>query len=280
MNLSIKCRKSNSWSLWGLRVVITELAVIMSYRTDFWLNFFGRGGSMFLASYFVWDAIYKSRGVTIINGYTFSTMVFYSALAPMLNRVAVGGEFVGIQLDIYSGSLNRYLIFPVSYGLIKYLGFLSQGILAIGQCLVVWVVLRWVGGAEMFEIARWDYFLWALGAAAAGNVLYYFLAGILEMVSFWHDQVWNLIVMLRFVVYFASGLAIPLEFYPKWIAEILLLSPFPFLVGIPMQIALGDPQGKLTYGLIGVYIFWFIALLFCFSLMWNVGKKNYGGVGQ
>jgi ABC-2 type transport system permease protein len=252
----------------------------MSYRTDFWLNFLGRGGSMFLASYFVWEAVYQSRGVVTINGYSFSMMVFYSALAPMINRVAIGSEFVGIQLDIFSGSLNRYLIFPVPYGLVKYLGFLAQGILAMGQCIMVWLVIWWIGGSDMGELVHGDRFLGALAAAFAGNILYFFLAGILEMVSFWHDQVWNLIVMLRFLIYFASGLAIPLEFYPPWAAELLLKSPFPFLAGIPMQIALGDPKGWLSMELIAVYLGWFAALLAGFILVWNCGKKQYSGVGQ
>ena len=272
---SLKSRLS-SFS-WIFPVVAHEFALLTSYRFDFWMKFLGKTSATFFASYFIWASIFHDRGMEPLNGFTFQQMLYYSILAPLVSRISVADEFVGVEEDVYGGSLNRYLILPLPYGFYKFTVFATRSLMTLCQSLLLLFLVDLFNVAGLSEIIEWPKILVGFACALGGSVLYFFLAGALEMVSFWQDQVWNLIVGTRFIVYFASGLVVPLKFYPPWMQEILLLTPFPYLVGIPVQLIFA--REPLTSMHLSVYFFWLFVLIGLFMLVWERGKIRYSGVG-
>lgn len=264
---------------WMMRVLTSELTRAITYRADFWLNFLGRTGALFATSYFLWSSIFAARGVDQIGHYTFGTMMLYSLLAPLFNRVAVGGEFTNIQKDIYEGSLNQYLIYPIPYPIYRWLVFFAQGLLATLQCAVAVSLIWFLGGEEVRNFIQVDHLVIALLFAFIGNTLYFMLAGILEMVAFWQDGVWSLIVMLRFMIFFMGGLGVPLSLYPDNWRQVIEWTPFPYFVGLPMQIAMNEMTSNQLPLILFRLVLWTGILAATFYGVWRAGNKRYTGVG-
>jgi ABC-2 type transport system permease protein len=262
---------------WIIPVMANQFSILASYRVDFWLKFLGKTAATFIASYFIWSAIFYGRGMKPLNGFNFSQMLYYSILAPLVGRISIADEFVGIEEDVFSGSLNRYLILPLPYGLYKFVVYLTRSLMTILQSLCLLLIVFIFDVEGLAQLILWNKILLGFLMALGGCILYFLMAGILEMVSFWQDQVWNLIVGARFVIYFTSGIAVPLSFYPSWMQEILMMTPFPYLVGIPVQFIFME-NGPHHFNA-SVYLFWFFILISLFAFVWVRGKSRYSGVG-
>lgn len=262
---------------WIMPVVANQFSIITSYRFDFWMKFIGKTLATFFASYFIWSSIFEDRSMEPLNGYTFTQMLYYSLLAPLVYRISIGDEFVGIEEDVFGGSLNRYLVLPLPYGFYKLVVFMTRSLMSMAQGLLLLVVVDLLDSGGLSPLIAWHKVFLGLIVALGGGILYFLIAGILEMVSFWQDQVWNLIVGTRFIIYFSSGLMIPLSFYPPWIQDVILMTPFPYLVGIPVQIIF--TENTLSTNNIIIYFLWLAILSSCFSMVWTLGKKRYSGIG-
>src|SRR5690606_11292043 len=82
-----------------------------------------------------------------------------------------------------------------------------------------------------------------MSAALLGALLYLAMASILEMISFWVDNIWSLLVMLRFFVSFFGGAFLPISFFPESFAQIITYTPFYYLIHFPVHCLLGKVTG-------------------------------------
>jgi len=76
---------------------------------------------------------------------------------------------------------------------------------------------------------------------------------------------------------FFSGLIAPLDVFPDSIRDVLILTPFPYLVYFPAAI-LVDLKIQLFKGWL-IMIFW---IILCYTLnrwLWKKGLKHYSGMG-
>ena len=92
-----------------------EMRNILAYRFSFWINFFGSTLGQLGLSYFLWSSIFGENKNLIIGGMSFQMMILYSFLAPMTLKSVFGLQNLNINQDIYDGSLNKYIIYPLSY---------------------------------------------------------------------------------------------------------------------------------------------------------------------
>jgi ABC-2 type transport system permease protein len=104
-----------------LRIAGVETRKRMSYRADFWINACVGFLAEFGVIWFLWRALYWSRGVSAIEGYTLQGMILYQVAVILIGKVVRGPEFEGaVSQDIYDGALSRYLLYPVDYAACKY----------------------------------------------------------------------------------------------------------------------------------------------------------------
>ena len=263
-----------------LRVCSIEARTRMSYRVDFWLNtvvgFFAQFGLV----WFLWQAMFAAEDAETIGGYTFHGMVAYYLAVILLGKLVRGREFEGaISSDIYEGGLNRYIVFPAPYFPFKYAQHLGAMVPAVVQFVLFGAALLLVIEVPPERMPTPGTVLLALGAAAAGNLLHFFMSLPIQTVAFWADNVWSLEVAKRFVISLLGGFMLPLSVFPAWAQEGLRYTPFPYLFSFPARALLGQVSPGEWALAMCVSLGWCCLFAVLARLVWRQGQLRYTGIG-
>ena len=71
-----------------------------------------------------------------------------------------------------------------------------------------------------------------------------------------------------------AGLLIPIDFFPKAVASVLLYSPFKYIFFLPMQIYLGRiPADEIAPALLSG-TFWLIGMLLAGHILFRIGARR------
>lgn len=264
---------------WKLNVFAMELRRIVTYRADFWINFIGQTFFAIIIAYFLWSSIFESLGVETLNGYTMKKMIIYYLLVPLVFRIQQGQSIGSISREIYEGSLNKFLLYPINfygYKIITHLASASFYFVQIG--IIVAVYQFFFKDPTVFDptLLQGLYFILAMVLVA---ICYFCLNSLAELVAFWADYIWSLGVILRFMVSFLGGALIPLDFYPAWAQDVLSYTPFPYMISFPMRILLeGISLGAFVHHM-GILLGWTLLFFALSNVIWTRGRYRYTGVG-
>jgi len=246
---------------------------------NFWVTFLMGTATELAVAYFLWQSLFAYNQSSSIAGFSFHGLVFYSLFASFSSKITRGTDRGYISQDIYDGSLTRYLLYPLSFFAYKYVTHLTQQLLGLIQLLLALSCLTLIIGLPT------DHNL-TIGSFAAGTLtcfiagyMVFALMSCLEMIAFWQDVIWNLLVMLRFAISLLGGGMVPLVFFPEWGQSLVAWTPFPLIVSFPARTFLG--QVGLTEWLLSLLIlgFWSIAITLLANFIWSRGTRQYSGVG-
>jgi ABC-2 type transport system permease protein len=264
-----------------LHVVSMEALRALAYRASFWIRVVLTFAAEVALAWFLWRGVFDASGAREIGGFTFESVVRYAVLAALVSRVLHGADLEGaIAQEIYDGSLSRYRVYPVSLFVFKYaqhVGHLMPTVVQLvlfgGLWLSAGSALGWSGVT----------LLGALGfvlALALGNLLLFTLAWPVQGVAFWAENVWSLMVAVRFVTGLLGGLMVPLTVFPDAARPWLEALPFRYLYSFPIEILTGTvtTQGWLlgTAATLG----WIVALRLLGAWVWRRGSLSYSGAGM
>ena len=264
---------------WLRQVYSTEIRKVLTYRFDFWINFFVSIFAHVAVAFFLWRAVFQYNRTDTMQGYSFTGLMLYYLMVPMIDKIVNGSGMGFVSRDIYDGSLTRYLIYPVSFFKYKYVQHLANTSIFIVQLLLtIFIFTRIFGEPPDVSITPAS-ILMGITAALFSGILSFFIFTSIEMIAFWADNVWTLVVMFRFCIALVGGTLIPLAFFPDGWREALRYLPFPYLVSFPIECATGRiPAGEWAQG-IAVILAWSAAFLFILKSVWNRGRYQYTGVG-
>ncbi len=97
------------------------------------------------------------------------------------------------------------------------------------------------------------------------------------MFAFWMERA-TAIEQFWFLVYmFLSGLIAPLEVFPPAVREVVLWTPFPYLVHFPAALLIGLPV-DVGRGFLVMFA-WGAIFFICNRWLWRRGLKHYSGMG-
>lgn len=266
-------------SLFIPNVFTMELRRMFAYRTDFWIQFAGGSIAQFTVAWFLWKSIFEYNNVSRIGEYTFGSMMLYYLFVPIIGRAIRGNPDGGMAEDIYMGHLTRYLVYPVSYFGYKLTVHLANTFVFLVQSLAVLVIfMMFFNNSHVLTINSVN-MLYAVSAVCTGTILYFLLISLIQLLSFWADNVWSLVVMVYLISGLLGGSLIPLSLFPAWLQPMLLKLPFAYFMNFPIQCLMGkeDIHSWMT-GLMIISI-WIIALACLYATIWNRGKYKYTGVG-
>ncbi len=98
-----------------------------------------------------------------------------------------------------------------------------------------------------------------------------------SMFAFWIERAYA-IEQFWFLFYlFLSGLVAPLEVFPPAVREIVMWTPFPYMINFPASILIGLPV-NVGRGLL-IMLDWIIIFWFLSRWLWRRGLKQYSGMG-
>jgi ABC-2 type transport system permease protein len=262
------------WSIAGV-----EARKRMSYRVDFWINSVVGFVSELGVAWFIVLAMFS--GAERLGGYSRNGMLLYFVAVILASRIARSADMEwAIADDIYQGALSRYLLYPANFVLLKYatqLGALLPSILQV-VLFGAWVPFV-LGVPEGLQITPASA-LMCLGALAVANVLHFMSCLPLQLVAFWADNCWSLLVAHRIVAGLLGGLLLPLSLFPSWSQTALAALPFRYLFAFPVDALLGRVSPAEYLAGIGVALVWCGILAAISAAVWRRGTLQYTGVGM
>jgi ABC-2 type transport system permease protein len=184
-----------------------------------------------------------------------------------------------VSQDIYDGGLSRYLVYPTSYFRFKYaqhVGLMVPALVQVVLFVVFYVVLFTQPAEARVTPAS---VLMAAGSVALANVLFYVLHMPIQMVAFWADNVWSLVVMLRFAASLLGGAMLPLALFPAWSQRLLAWLPFRYLFDFPVNTLIGRVTPGEWLANVAVALLWVTLVSGATLVVWRRGVRSYTGVG-
>ncbi len=252
----------------------------LAYRADFWIRTLVGFLPAYGLAWCVWTAVFASSGATTLGGFTLDGMLLYMVVVVLMSTIVRGNDLAtAISNEIYTGGLNRYLVFPVSYRRTKYaeaVGSLLPALVQIVLFCGLFLVIEGRPSDVTFSSAG---IVGALIAMFVAHGLYFLLSYPVELVAFWAENVWSLNISLRLVTAFLGGAMIPLSLFPDWARTALDWSPFPILFAVPAETLLGRLDAATWLRHVAVGIAWCILIGRLGTVVWRRGNRRYAGVG-
>ncbi|MFZ5365984.1 MAG: ABC transporter permease [Patescibacteria group bacterium] len=247
------------------------------YRLNFILWRF-RSFVFFLTLLFFWLAIYGNRSEFL--GYQKAQMLAYVVGIAFLRSIVLASRSVDLTGQIRTGELTRIVLAPIDifcYWLTR--DFPDKLLNIFFTAIEIGIVLR-VFGVPFYlpqSLISFLGFLFILGMAV---LLYFFLSMALAITAFWTEEIWatRWLFGVIFLEFFA-GAFFPIDVLPSWLAKIIYLTPFPYLVFFPLKIWLEQMSTMMVAKSIFICLLWLIFFYWLAKFLWQKGAKNYGAYG-
>jgi ABC-2 type transport system permease protein len=264
---------------WWKHVVAMELRKILAYRSDFWITFIGQTLIQLLVARALWQMIFATQGVTEMQGYSLEMMTLYYLIVPIGMRMLTGENIGFLAREIYEGTFTRYLLYPLSVFQYKTLTYLTYSLFYAFQLFIIYSLFRIFISETPFTLLHVANLIAGILLFFLAAMTYVMMAMLIEMISLWADNIWSLVVMLRFFTSFFGGGLIPLNFLPAWTQAALTWTPFPYLISLPARTIMGLSHfQEITQGVF-VLLVWILTFMGCVKVVWGRGQHKYTGVG-
>ncbi len=215
-----------------------EIRKILAYRSDFWITFIGQTIIQISIARALWQSIFASEGVEVMQGFTLPMMTLYYLIIPIGTKILTGENIGFLSREIYDGTFNRYLIYPLSFFQYKSLTYMTYSAFYGLQLILIYCGHSFFqyGSISLLAIANLTL---GIGLFMVAAFAYCMLAMIIELLSLWADNIWSLMVLCRFVIFFLGGSHVPLNFFPTCAQEALKYTPFPYFISLPARTIMG-----------------------------------------
>src|SRR5207249_1877794 len=102
----------------------------------------------------------------------------------------------------------------------------------------------------------------------------------IQLVAFWAENCWSLLVAHRIVSSLLGGLLLPLALFPAWARPALNALPFRYMFGFPVDVLLGRvAPADYAVGMT-VAVAWCGISAAVATGVWRRGTQQYTGVGM
>jgi len=250
------------------------MQTLLSYRSNVLFFILGNVLRIFVF-FFLWKAIFRSSGQTVLHGYTFQQMVIYLILTTALGetRGSVGGD---MSDEIKSGQIAMSFIKPISFRLRIYFtsfgdtlySLIMTGIPALIAVLIIAAVYGTIGE---FTVLNTMLFVVAFIFSLIIYMSYNFVFSLLGFVT---TNMWGLWQINKAIVQLCSGAIIPLVFFPEWAQRVLNVLPFATLISTPISIFLGKCTGFELLRVLCMQAFWILAFTLLGNFVWGKVVKH------
>ena len=225
---------------------------------------------------FLWTAIYGEGGR--LGPYSLSEMMTYYLLQFVINTVVLSYVSWEIIDHIREGFFSHFLVKPINYFAYWFTINLSGKLFETVLILLAAAGIGLVVGPHVAFPSDPRTYATFLVAAALGMVLAFELEFCIGLIAFWLIQVRVFKYMLQYAVFFFAGTLLPLDLFPRALAEVAASLPFQYLVFVPIQIFLEKRPAPLAdFAAAGV---WIVAVYLLARWVLARGIVRYEAVGN
>ncbi|MGL5194320.1 MAG: ABC transporter permease [Chroococcales cyanobacterium] len=189
------------------------------------------------------------------------------------NVVWVVWEF---EKEVVEGKLSMRLLQPLDpvwHHVAAHLAERGARLPFVGGLILIFFALY----PDAFWLPNLGRFLLWIGVVLLGFILRFLIQYTFALLCFWIERA-NAIEQFWFLFYlFFSGMVAPLEVFPESVRQVVLWTPFPYMIHFPAALLVGLPVNVLPSLAImcgWVAIFWIIN-----RWLWRRGLRQYSGMG-
>ena len=221
---------------------------------------------------FFWSLV--AQGNEAINIRTLGSYFLIATGVTDITMAAWGflSHFMGMYIK--DGNINNLLVKPLN--IIPSIYAISAGRNAVRLGLMLFFIFAGLIinlPQSMFSVVLFFAFL-------INAFLISFAKNILEGTMYFHlTDAWGIRSSLNHLITIFSGAQVPLYLFPDTLRQILMLSPFPYMVYAPTHaLTVNNLSNDVIIGL-GVGLFWAFALNIVALLFWRTSIKKYEAIG-
>lgn len=245
-------------------------AYMLEYRSE--LLFWVLSGSLPIIMMGIWVEAAAS-GKFAFKSIDFARYFFAVFIARQITIVWVIYDF---EKEVIEGKLSPKLLQPIDPIWHHIANHIGERLARIPFVLIVSILFF-----VLYPQAIWlpdiaSVLLFTL-AAMMGFALRFIMQYTIAMFAFWTERAAALENLWLLFFLFLSGLIAPLEMFPEPVRNIVMLTPFPYIINFPASILVGLPV-DLTRGFLSM-LGWFFIFLGANRLLWRIGLKHYSGMG-
>lgn len=234
----------------------------------------------------LWILIPISNNLTLIlfwsgSGENMSYITTYYVL------MTVGGllltshvEYEVAEFDIKQGQLVNYLMKPVSYYWMNFIGELPYRVLqSFYAFIIIGTFMYFFKGSLVITLNPWHTPL-ILVIFILGYLLSFTFKLSSAYLSFWFTEIRGVYELITIAYIVLSGGIMPLHWYPPIIEKITHVLPFAYSAYFPVIALQGTVSLDGLFSIIAVQSLWLFILILIHNKMWKEGIKQFTAVGQ
>ncbi|OCR00604.1 multidrug ABC transporter permease [Oscillatoriales cyanobacterium USR001] len=212
-------------------------------------------------------------GDFILKPIEFARYFLAAFIVRQFNVVWVIWEF---ETEILQGKLTYKLLQPIDPVWHHFAAHVSER-LARFPFILGLVLLFFTLYPQSFWLPSPGNFLLFLLVISMAFCLRFLIQYTFALFAFWLERA-SAIESFWFLIYlFLSGIIAPLEVFPEFVRNVVLWTPFPYLVHFPASILIGLPV-DVGRGLL-VMLGWGVLFFVWNRWLWRRGLKHYSGMG-
>ena len=245
-------------------------AYMLEYRAELFL--WALSGSLPLILMGVW--IQAAQG----GQFGLSPLVFtrYFLAVFIIRQFTIVWVIWEFEKEVVEGRLSPRLLQPLDPVWHHIASHLSERLARLPFGLVL-VALFFTLYPQAFWVPSLKNLLLFVVAVICAFALRFVIQYTFALFAFWTERA-SAIESFWFLLYlFLSGLIAPLEMFPEPVREVVLWTPFPYLIHFPAALLIGLPV-ELTRGFL-VMLGWGMLFFVLNRWLWRRGLKQYSGMG-
>lgn len=228
--------------------------------------------------YFIWWTVFQSQQQ--LFGYTAGAILTYVLISAAVRVVVLSTRVTDLIDQINSGSVVNFIIKPL--GFIRYYLSVDLADKLFNYLFFIFEIIFLIIVFKPPLYFQENIFILGLFLLAifGGLIIYFCINFIISLSSFWTENSWGpLFLMTIFLEGFGGGL-FPIDILPKNIFNLLMLTPFPYLIYFPAKLYLGTMSKlEILFGFIMIFI-WMIILAVVLQRMIKLGFRHFSAVGN
>jgi ABC-2 type transport system permease protein len=254
----------------ALTLLSVYYAYMLEYRSE--LIFWVLAGSLPIIMMGIWVQAAES-GKFAFKSVDFARYFFAVFLARQISIVWVIYDF---EKEVLEGKLSPKLLQPIDPGWHHVANHLGERVARMPFVLIL-SIFFFVLYPQAFWLPSIANLLLFILAAIMAFALRFIIQYTFAMFAFWTERAAALENLWLLFFLFLSGLIAPLDVFPENVRNIVMWTPFPYLINFPASILIGLPV-NLTRGFLSISG-WFLIFLGVNRFLWHRGLKKYSGMG-
>ena len=250
---------------------------MLIYRLNFVLWRF-RTVLQFILVYFLWWTVFQTQ--ESVFGYTEVTILTYVLISALTRAIVLSSRIMDIGGHINEGSIVNFLVKPQGVIGFYFARDLADKLLNISFVLIELIVIYFLLKPEIIIQTNFLILFQFLISLILAIILYFSLSFAFGLLAFWLENIWGIYFLFFMSVEALGGGLFPIDILPERFANILLLTPFPYLLYFPAKVYSGTLSSEqLIYGFI-ILVFWVVFSWVLMKKVLNAGLRTYTAVGH